>query len=271
MKTGMRFSQLVMLSSLFLSPILVSAAPTVEELLNKTDDLMRGESSRATMRMHVRTGRWERELVMSVLSKGEDRTLVQILSPAKEKGTATLKVEKNIWNYLPKVDRTIKVPASMMSGAWMGSHLTNDDLVKDSRFVNHYDCEYTQLPDEAHLVEGVPGETNPGERGPDETSQHYVISCIPKPDAPVVWGEVILAIRAQDEIIDRVQFFDERKQLVRSIVYTDIIEVGDKKIPRRIRVIPEDKPDEITEIIYEEIEFDVDIPDRTFSLQALRR
>jgi len=256
MKTGMRFSSLVMLASLFLSPAQATAAPTVEELLNKTDDLMRGESSRGTMRMHVRTERWERELVMSVLSKGEDRTLVQILSPAKEKGTATLKVDKNIWNYLPKVDRTIKVPASMMSGAWMGSHLTNDDLVKDSRFVNHYDCEYTQLPDESNSR---------------ENSQHYVISCIPKPEAPVVWGEVILTIRAQDEIIDRVQFFDERKQLVRSIVYTDIIDVGDKKIPRRIQVIPADKPDEITEVIYEEIEFDVEIPDRMFSLQALRR
>ena len=32
---------------------------------------------------------------------------------------------------LPKVDRTMKVPASMMLGSWMGSHFTNDDLMRE--------------------------------------------------------------------------------------------------------------------------------------------
>jgi outer membrane lipoprotein-sorting protein len=226
--------------------------PTVEELLNRTDDLMRGASSKGTMRMRVTTDRWEREMVMRVMSKGEDKTLVQILSPPREKGTATLKVDRNIWNYLPKVDRTIKIPASMMSGSWMGSHLTNDDLVKDSRFVNDYDCEFTQTPD------------NGG-------STHWVISCIPKPEAAVVWGEVVVSIRGEDLIVDFTEFYDEHNNLIRSIVHSQIEDVGDRRIPRRVQVIPADKPDEITEMFYEEIEFDIDIPDRTFTLQSLRR
>ena len=226
--------------------------PPVVELMDRVDDLMRGESSQGTMRMRVKTDRWERELVMSVASKGEEKTLVQILSPAKEKGTATLKVENNIWNYLPKVDRTIKVPGSMMSGAWMGSHFTNDDLVQDSRYSDDYECSYFSVPED--------GSENP-----------YVIHCIPNPDAPVVWGMVALTIRSQDLLPERVEFFDEKENLVRGMHYSEIQQFGERSMPTRIRMVPSDKPDEFTEVRYEEMEFDVDIPDRTFSLQALRR
>jgi hypothetical protein len=225
--------------------------PTVDELLRRVDDLLRGSSSRGTMTMRIQSTRWHRELSMKVQSKGADRTLIQILSPPKEKGTATLKVEKNIWHYLPKVDRTIKVPASMMSGAWMGSHFTNDDLVRESRFEKDYDCDFEKLAD-----------------GPDG---HYLIACIPREDAPVVWGRVEVSIRASDELADEVRFLDERGSLKRTMLYEDIGDLGGKRLPRRVLVIPADKPGELTEISYAEMEFDVEIPDRTFSLQALRR
>jgi outer membrane lipoprotein-sorting protein len=225
--------------------------PTVEELLQKVDDLLRGASSRGTMTMRIRSTKWERELSMKVQSKGTDKTLIQILSPAKEKGTATLKVEKNIWHYLPKVDRTIKVPASMMSGAWMGSHFTNDDLVRESRFEKDYDCDFEELP------EGSDG--------------HYLIGCTPHDDAPVVWGRVEVSIRASDQLADEVRFLDERGNLKRTMKYEDIGDLGGKRLPRRVLVLPADKPGEFTEISYADMEFDVEIPDRTFSLQALRR
>ena len=126
-----------------------AAEPTVVELLRLTDDMMRGESSHAEMTMLVKTERWQRELRMESWSEGTDRSLVRILSPQKEAGTATLKVEKDIWNYLPKVDRTIRVPSSMMSASWMGSHFTNDDLIADSRFDRDYDCEFESVPQSA--------------------------------------------------------------------------------------------------------------------------
>jgi hypothetical protein len=215
------------------------------------DDLLRGASSRGTMTMRIQSTRWKRELQMQVRSKGTDRTLIQILAPPKEKGTATLKVEKNIWHYLPKVDRTIKVPASMMSAAWMGSHFTNDDLVRESRYEADYECDYEQLPEDA--------------------DGHFLIACIPKPDAPVVWGRVEISVRASDELADEIRFLDEKGTLRRTILYENIGDLGGKRLPRRIRVVPADKPGELTEIVYEDMEFDVDLPDRTFSLQSLRR
>jgi hypothetical protein len=165
---------------------------------------------------------------------------------------ATLKVDKNIWNYLPKVDRTIKVPASMMSGSWMGSHFTNDDIVKDSRYSRDFDNTLLETPQDNN--EGL-----------------YVIESIPKPDTPVVWGKIILKIRASDELPEEVAFYDEQDELVRTMLFTDIGEIGGRRLPRRVKTIPADKPGEFTEFIYEELTFDADLPERTFTLQALKR
>ncbi|MGI5861436.1 MAG: outer membrane lipoprotein-sorting protein [Myxococcales bacterium] len=128
MKTAASCGLLAALFALAAPPALAAQAePTLEQLLEKTDDLLRGKSSAGQVRMHIKTERWERTLSMKVWSEGKEKTLVRILSPAKEKGVSTLKVGDNIWNYLPNIDRTIKIPASMMSGAWTGSHFTNDD------------------------------------------------------------------------------------------------------------------------------------------------
>ena len=102
--------------------------PDTKELLARVDDMLRGDSSRGTMTMRVKTRRFERNLTMEIWSKGTERSLIRITAPAKEKGTATLKVEDQIWNYLPKVDRTIKVPASMMSGSLDGQPLSRTTI-----------------------------------------------------------------------------------------------------------------------------------------------
>jgi hypothetical protein len=229
-----------------------SADPTVEQLLQKTDDLMRGESSEGKTTMRVKTARWDRTMTMQSWSEGTQKTLIQILSPPKERGTATLKVENNIWNYLPKVDRTIKVPGSMMSGSWMGSHFSNDDLVKNSRFSDDYTCEFLEKPT-------------------GRSEGHYVIKCTPKPEAPVVWGKVVIKIRAIDELVDEITFYDEDDKLVRTFTYDDIGDIGGRTLPRRMTVVPADKPDEFTQITYDELTFNVKHPERLFTLQALRK
>lgn len=226
--------------------------PNVEALLRKADDMMRGESSEGKVSMHVKTAHWDRTLTMEVWSQGTEKTLIRILAPPKERGTTTLKVGNQIWNYLPKVDRTIKVPASMMSGSWMGSHFTNDDLVKHTRLSDDFD---STLIGQSRVDDG----------------QLYIIECIPKPDAPVVWGKVVVKIRAADELPEEVTYYDEDGQLVRTMDFSDIRELGGRRLPRRVKVIPADEPDEFTEINYEEMRFGVEHPEETFTLQALRR
>jgi outer membrane lipoprotein-sorting protein len=226
--------------------------PEVQALLVRMDDLYRGdESSHAKVTMRVKTSRFEREMSMETWAEGEDKTLVQILSPARDRGMATLKVETNIWNYLPKVDRTIKVPASMMSGSWMGSHFSNDDLVQSSRYSNDYQCTALERP-----------EAGQG---------HWLLECIPHEDAVVVYGKTMLRIRGDNEIAEQVADYDERGNLVRTMTMSDIAEVGGRAFPRHMRMVPADEPDEYTEMIYDEIEFEIELRDDTFTLQSLRR
>jgi outer membrane lipoprotein-sorting protein len=233
-----------------LTSSLAWAEPTVEELLKATDDVARGEHSIAVIEMHVVSKRYERTMKMRAWSMGTEKTLIQILAPAKDAGVATLKVADNIWNYLPKVDRTMKVPAGMMSGSWMGSHFSNDDLVKESRLSEDFTAKITSRP-------------------ADNEAKTYVIELVPKPDAPVVWGRIVTRVSADLLPVD-VRYYDEKEALVRTMLFEDIKDFGGRKIPARMVLVPENKPGEKTEISYLELDFTTEIPASKFTLQALR-
>lgn len=236
---------------LLLAATAFAGDPEIDRLLNKTDDMARGTSSIATITMQVKTDRYERTVKMKAWSKGTEKSLVQILEPAKEAGTATLKVDDNIWNYLPKVDRTIKVPASMMSGSWMGSHFSNDDLVKENRLAE----EFT-----AKLVARA-------ESSPDHL---YVIELVPEPDAPVVWGKVVVRL-TQEELPKDIRYFDEKGVLARTMEFSDVRTFGKQRVPATMTVRPWDKPGEYTKIVYDDLQIDVPVGDELFTLQALKR
>jgi len=229
----------------------VAAEVPIEELLDATDDVTRGASSHGTMSMQVKTDRYERTMKMEVWSRGTEESLIRILAPAKEKGVSTLKVGDNIWNYLPKIDRTLKIAGAAMSGAWMGSHISNDDLVKSSRLAEDFTWTVSEEP------------------GPDGTGS-WVIELVPRPDAPVVWGKVVVRIR-HDKQPEQIAYFDEKGRLVRTMRFLQIQEMSGRTFPTVMRVEPADAPGEFTQIQYEQMEFDVELPDRTFSLQALKR
>ena len=224
--------------------------PTLQELLLQMDDLMRGDSSRGRVTMHVKTARFERSLTMSMVSKGTDRFLLRILEPKKEAGTATLKVGSEIWNYLPKVDRTIKLPASMMGGSWMGSHFSNDDVVQDSRYSEDFDCEFLERPADGN--------------------DRWLISCVPHEDAVLVWGEIRLSV-STDLVPREVLYFGEDGELTRTMIFSDYGDLAGRFLPKKSRMVPADKPNEYTEMVYEELEIDVEVSDRVFTLQELRR
>lgn len=235
------------------TPAAASAAsdPEAVALLLKVDDLFRGEASTARVTMHVKTSHFERTLTMDVKSKGTDKSLIRIVAPAKEKGVTTLKVGDNLWNYLPKVDRTIKIPASMMSGSWMGSHFTNDDLVQESRLSRDYDTKITARPDEKKVGD-------------------WVIELVPKPDSAVVWGKVVQRIRGVDLLPVSALFYDEKGKLVRTMTYDQLRDFGGTKLPARMKLVPADQPEEYTEFTYDELDLRAKLDDEVFSLRALK-
>ena len=221
-------------------------------IVDRVDRLLRGDSSRGVAAMEVVTENWERRMTMEIWSLGTDYSLVRLLEPQREAGTATLKAEEDIWNYLPKVDRTIKVPAAMMGGSWMGSHFTNDDLVKDSRLVEDYDIEL--------MFDGD---------GSDGVAV-WDFRLTPKPEVPVVWGYIEYRIRQSDDMPIWARFYDEDGELARTIEHGDYSEFSGRLVPGVMDMYPADKPDERTTIRYEALEFDIDVDPSFFSLRMLQ-
>ena len=223
-----------------------------EKILNNIDDLYRSNASHGIITLSVITINWQRTLTLEQWSKGEDKSLIKVLKPKKEKGLATLRVDKNVWNYMPKVKRVVKIPSSMMSSSWMGSHFTNDDLVKQSRMTEDYTFSITF-------------------EGTREGKDIIEITCIPNKDAAVVWGKVEVIVFRDDYIPIRMIYYDEDLLLSRTLEFTDIRTMNGKIIPTLMSMIPADEPDETTIVRWEEIQFDVSIDDEFFSLRKLQQ
>ena len=226
-------------------------AQTAREIVDRVDRMLRGNSSRADIVMEIATEHWTRSLEMRVWSLGTEYALVRVTRPPRESGTATLKVREEVWNYLPRVDRTIKVPPSLMMGSWMGSHFTNDDLVKESRMIDDYDIAI-------------------GFEGAREGGAVWEFVLTPKPDAAVVWGRIVEQVRKADQMPTWARYYDERGTLVRTMTFTDVRRFGDRLVPTVMVVRPEDKPAERTTIRYRDLEFDVRLAPDFFSLRNLQ-
>lgn len=232
-------------------PVTSYAQESARVIIEQVDRMLRGDSSRGVATMEVVTENWERQITMELWSFGTEYSLVRLRAPQKEAGTATLMAQNDIWNYLPKVDRTIKIPSSMMGGAWMGSHFTNDDLVKESQLVEDYDIEITF-------------------EGDRENGTVWEFLLTPKPEVAVVWGHVEYQVRQDDYMPLWTKFYDEDGELSRTMTYSEFIELGGRLVPAVLDMRPADKPGERTLIRYEELEFDIDIDRSFFSLRNLQ-
>jgi outer membrane lipoprotein-sorting protein len=223
-----------------------------KEVVRKADEKMSGESSYAEMTMKIIRPDWEREISMKNWTKGSDYSLILVTGPARDKGTATLKRSKEVWNWQPNINRSIKLPPSMMMQSWMGSDFTNDDLVKESSVVEDY----------THKLLGDTVINN---------KSAWKILMIPKENAPVVWGKIISYIDKEDYNQYMGMYYDEDGKLVNTIIMSDIKNMGGKMIPTRIEMIPADKKGQKTVITYKVLKHNYPVDESFFSMQNMKR
>ncbi|MBI4679197.1 MAG: outer membrane lipoprotein-sorting protein [Elusimicrobia bacterium] len=239
-------------AALLLAALPLAAEPVggidAKALVREVETQYRGKTSHGTARMRIATEHWKRELTMEMWGEGRERFLAVIRQPKKERDTATLKRAGEVWNYLPKIDRLMKIPSSLMGDSWMGSHLTNDDLVKEDKTEELFDLK----------VLSVEGST-------------VTIQADPKPDAAVVWGRLVYRIDRERVIGIDVTYFDEELASARAMVFDRVEKVEGRWLPLRMRITPTTKPKESTEILYERIEFDSPLDPDLFSLRSLRK
>ncbi len=221
-------------------------------ILAEIDDLWRSTSAHSLLTMRVQTSHYTRTVRLEEWSKGKGKSLVRIISPRREQGVTTLKYGNDIYSYLPKTDRTIRLTSSMMMASWMGSHFTNDDLVKESRLSDDYDptISFEGKRDGQTLIE---------------------FTMLPKPEAPVVWGKIVTVVRAADHLPLISRYYDDDMLPARTLTYSRIKEIGGRLLPTILRMVPADFPNEYTELLYEKASFDIPLDDSFFSLKQLRK
>lgn len=225
---------------------------TAKDIVKKADDNMRGKTSQANITIKIIRPTWSREMTMKAWSKGDDYSMILVKSPAKEKGTVFLKRVKEVWNWVPSIERNIKLPPSMMSQSWMGTDFTNDDLVKEASSVTDYTHK--------HLGK----ETITGK-------ECYKIEMIPKPSAAIVWEKVIVWIDINDFLQLKAEFYDEDGELVNIMNSGEVKEMGGRKITSKIEMIPVDKKGYSTWIIYNDIVFNEEIEDNFFTTRNMKQ
>ncbi|ERP38738.1 outer membrane lipoprotein-sorting protein [Chitinivibrio alkaliphilus] len=219
----------------------------LEEFVSTFDDLYRSSSSRGRMRMEITTPHWEREMEMLSWTHGQEKMLIKVISPRRERNMGTLKVGTELWNYMPRTERITKIPPSMMMSDWMGSDFTNDDLTGAYTLKDDYEVSLVQ-----------------------EDSEYRYFSAVPQKDRAIIWGELRIQVRREDNLPVKQEFYDEHGELVRIMNFKNIQTFGDRTIPATLELVPQDEENRKTVLHYLDLEFDVTLSQDRFSTAALR-
>ncbi|MEZ5557279.1 MAG: outer membrane lipoprotein-sorting protein [Pseudomonadales bacterium] len=229
-----------------------AAADTVDAraLIAAAIDLTRGRTSFVRMTMVVHRPDWERTSTLVAWTRGREDALIRFTEPARDAGNATLKQGDRMWTFTPKLNRTIRLPFSLMSQSWAGSDFSYNDLSRTDKLLHYYDLGLTGTQQrDGHAI--------------------YTIDAVPHDDAPVVWGKEQLVLR-DDYVLLSETFFDQSLTPLKRMETLEIGELGGRTFGTRMRMLKLDEQDHYTEISYAEAQFDLDLPDQLFTLFALK-
>ncbi len=238
-------NRLVLLFSILVLPLFANEA---ELIMQKVEKNYRGKSIYMKLTMKVVSLGHERTIKIESFSRGSKKSFVKILYPPRDRGITFLSLNNQMWQYVPKIERIIKIPPSMMLQNWMGSNITNDDMVKQSSIVEDYNAKI--LKKEGTLV---------------------TVELLPKEDAPVVWGKIVSLIDTTTYTSKKDLFYDEDFEEVRVFTYKDVKRFGSYYMPTYWRVEPSDTHNKYTEIRLEDVKYDLEIPEAYFTKSALKR
>lgn len=239
------------LMTVVLSTGMASGREDATGLVESCFDHMRGEASVSTVEMLIHRPDWERRMTLRTWTLGRSKSLILVTEPAKDRGNGTLKRGSEMWTFNPKVNRVIKLPPSMMSQAWLGSDFSNNDLAKSDSLIEDY--THTLL-----------------ERRTENGFEVDVVRCEPKPQAPVVWGELRVTIR-DGRILLREEFYDQDGELVKTLTTGEIDSSSGKAFPMVWRMRKADAEGEYTQLRYETLDWREDLPERLFTLGNLKQ
>ena len=253
----------LLLAAFLLAPGAARAGELVR-LVDRADMALRGNSSAGVFEMEIKTRSYRRVFKIVQWDErreaGKERTLIKILGPVLWRGNGTLKVGRSLKLYNPRTNHVTVVSHSMLGNAWMGSHFSNDDLVKETRLSHDYKLALTKKW-----------------KGANEAGQQvtfYRVRLTPKPSAPVAWGKIEYELWQRGDLVLPTEALYFRKAGARApdrtLRFAEVKKLGGRTVPSKLIMTVKKKPGEFTAIRYKKVKFDVKIPKRKFTEQALK-
>lgn len=233
------------------SPSITAQPPTGDEILEKIDMNMSSNTQIFTSKMVIHGRRGSRTIVSKSWSEGESKTFSEYLSPAREKGTKMLKLEDKLWIYSPSTDRTIRISGHMLRQSVMGSDLSYEDMMEDSRLRNKYQAvvEKSEVIDERDC---------------------WIVELTATAD-DVAYHKMKLWVDKERWVPLKEELFAKSGKLLKKLELKDVTKNDNRWFPKRMIFKDMLKKGDGTEFIIKEIEFDKEIPEHIFSKASLRK
>lgn len=244
----MKIGGLVILACVALS--MRTATPSALEILKKAEQKLDATSMIATLDIAIQRPRWTKTMQMKTWAVGTDYALAYVLSPDKDKGTIYLKNKNSVYNYLPKIKKTIKLPATLMSQNWMGTDMSTDDLIKLTKLTKDYSAAVTG----SQTISG---------------RSCYEITLTPKATADVLWGKIVTCIDKKDYIQLKSVFYDEDLEVVNTMIGSEIKPLGGKTMASKMVMTPAGKSGHSTTVTYTSITFNTTIANSFFAKENM--
>ncbi len=216
-------------------------------ILDRVVDNLRGVSQRATLDLTVQRPDRSVRYSMEIVTDGDRRSLARVTAPPREAGQAFLSVGNNLLVYSPRLGRSLRLPPSGRSNAFLGSDLSYDDLAGEE-----YRDQYTASV--ASRDAGI-----------------VTLDLVPLPEAPTPYGKLVFDVAEDTATPQRLTFFDQRGNAVRRIEFSEFRDVAGRRVPERFEVVDLLREGYRTVAAWSDAEYGLSIPDRCFTEAALER
>jgi len=242
---------LILIIIMITTSIAFAEYPTGESILQKIDDNMYSETTEVTMTMIIHGKRVNKTMTLKSWSEGDERSFSEYLSPPKDAGTKMLKLEEDLWIFEPKADRTIQISGHMLRQSMMGSDLSYEDMMEENELDQVYDAV-------------VIGEEILNERDCWILELSAKVSDVAY-QTKKVWVDKVRFLPLKEER------FGKSGTLLKTSEITEVSKIGERWYPKKMIVKDALKIGKGTEIIFDEIQFDVKISAAKFSKASLRK
>lgn len=228
----------------------VQEPPSGEDILKRVDANIGSDNKISVAEMIIHGRRGSRSIKSKSWLQGQEKSFTEYLAPPREAGIKMLKLDDQLWTYIPSTDRTIKISGHMLRQSVMGSDLSYDDMMEDPKLLNLYEANVIEeevfLDRPCWVLELTAKK--------EEISYH----------SRKIWVDKERYVSLKE---DR---FARSGKLLKTFEARDIKRIQNRWIP--IHMVFKDalKSGKGTEFILESIEFNASIPEHIFTKASLR-